>query len=1073
MKRRAIFIFGPHRAGTSALASLLKVAGIHLGDRLLAAAADNLGGFYEDADMVGIDDHLLSLADSSWLDPLPLDIARIESALDEETRGRMRNVLRRLSSEADVIGAKDPRLSLLLPLWVAAARAEGFSVHGIVAVRDPVASARSLRARDGLGLEHALLLGHKYLTSAQKYRGLLDSVATIAYEDLLADPAQAVRRLCADLGLPMIGDLDPASLTDAVVPAWRHHGGKEDDSSLPRDTLRLRAFYHDLVRGGLSAAAPALPADASLAGMALAQAAERQFRVTRKLQGDLHQLTQFHLAVSNELSEQRSLLRDVEERAKLAKAELAAARQEIDALRASHSWRTTAPLRAAGDGVRAARRRSRHLARRAALALWRRLPMTARSRRRLAAGLRRLPGANRALALLRPDVPAGLVAVVNAGGVQRARGDEHVSIVVCVHNALDDVKRCLRSVMAHSSEPCEIILVDDGSDAMTQSWLQSAAKAYGAVLLRNDEALGYTRAANLGMKHARGDFLVLLNSDTVVFPGWLDGMLSCARASARVGIVGPLSNTASWQSVPDVFGADGDWSDNAEALSISGPEEFAALLVTESPRVYPRLPFLNGFCLMIRRDVVDSVGVFDEELFGQGYGEENDYCIRVRAAGWQLAVADDTFVFHAQSRSYSHAKRLKLVERSDRCLIEKHGAGVMAAGAAACRDDLPLAGVRQRMRVSLALQDPLRSLASRLEGMRVAVLLPVADEGGGGHVVLQEFDSLAKLGVDCRIVNLEVNRAAFERSFPRHPARSMVWLGNEQEVRDYVWRRELPFDAVVMTASYGVPWIMPKPDDSRAKAIYYIQDFEPWFYPEGSVERDQASQSYLAHPELTLVTKTRWTRDLIVGACRGAVVQLIGPSVDTGRFAPRPLRQPMASAAELHVAAMIRPSTPRRAPARTLEVLGALQRADARLQIHTFGCEEYELASIPAARRLSAARHVHHGRLHHDAVSELLARMHLFIDLSDFQAMGLTALEAMACGVAVFAPMVGGAVDFIKDGDNAFLLDSLDAQASSREILRRIADPVGLDAVAARASSDVARLSPDAAALSWGELLCS
>ena len=76
------------------------------------------------------------------------------------------------------------------------------------------------------------------------------------------------------------------------------------------------------------------------------------------------------------------------------------------------------------------------------------------------------------------------------------------------------------------------------------------------------------------------------------------------------------------------------------------------------------MPFLNGFCLLIRRAVLEGVGLFDEANFGEGYGEENDYCLRARNAGWTLALADDTYIYHAQSRSYNPERRKNLSDRA-------------------------------------------------------------------------------------------------------------------------------------------------------------------------------------------------------------------------------------------------------------------------------------------------------------------------------------------------------------------------------------------------------------------------
>src|SRR5690606_36684009 len=120
----------------------------------------------------------------------------------------------------------------------------------------------------------------------------------------------------------------------------------------------------------------------------------------------------------------------------------------------------------------------------------------------------------------------------------------------------------------------------------------------------------------------------------------LDRLIAWAESDARIDIAGPLSNTASWHSVPEIaLGA--DWAENPLPPGLD-LHEWAVALARHSARLYPSMPLLNGFCLLIRRAVLDEVGFFDEERFAAGYGEENDYCLRARAAGWRLALADDT-----------------------------------------------------------------------------------------------------------------------------------------------------------------------------------------------------------------------------------------------------------------------------------------------------------------------------------------------------------------------------------------------------------------------------------------------
>ncbi len=328
-----------------------------------------------------------------------------------------------------------------------------------------------------------------------------------------------------------------------------------------------------------------------------------------------------------------------------------------------------------------------------------------------------------------------------------------VDIVVCVHNALEDVRRCLASVEQHTAPPYRLILVDDGSAPPTRDFLAEFARNRDHVLLlRHETPLGYTRAANQGLRHTEAAFVLLLNSDTVVTPGWLDRMVACAESHPRIGLVGPLSNTASWQSVPRVSLGD-DWADNPlpDDLDL---EAWAQAIGAQAPRLYPHMPFLNGFCLLIRREVLDQVGLFDETHFPQGYGEENDYALRARAAGWRLALADDAFVYHAQSRSYDHRRRRELSAHADRMLRQLHPPEAIDRGVAYCREGLVLEGIRARVAALPSRLERLHQGRQRFAGRRVLFLLPADAPGGGANVVITEARAMASMGVEVAIFNL-------------------------------------------------------------------------------------------------------------------------------------------------------------------------------------------------------------------------------------------------------------------------------------------------------------------------------
>lgn len=342
---------------------------------------------------------------------------------------------------------------------------------------------------------------------------------------------------------------------------------------------------------------------------------------------------------------------------------------------------------------------------------------------------------------------------------------EPVDVIVCIHNALDDVRNCLDAVLRNTEPPYRLILVDDGSQPETRDFTRQFAQDQGLTLIRNEEAKGYTLAANQGLRASSGAFVVLLNSDTIVTPGWVDRMLRCFRQNPKVGAAGPLSNTASWQSVPRIFDDNGDWSDNAlpEGVTV---DDMAAQVAALSACHYPRVGFLNGFCYMMRRETLDEIGLFDEETFGRGFGEEDDFSLRARAAGWELAVVDDAYVFHAQSRSYSSERRLKLTKLAGEALSNKHGDPLILAGVHLTQANPVMASMRARMAQCWALRELRTQAMQRYEGRRVAIAL----ESGDIHAANPVFAlarSLTQAGIDARLLLLRDDAQAFAALYPQ------------------------------------------------------------------------------------------------------------------------------------------------------------------------------------------------------------------------------------------------------------------------------------------------------------------
>ncbi len=632
---------------------------------------------------------------------------------------------------------------------------------------------------------------------------------------------------------------------------------------------------------------------------------------------------------------------------------------------------------------------------------------------------------------------------------------ETVDIIVCIHNALDDVRNCLQSVLRHTAPPYRLILVDDGSQPETRDYVREFAQSQGLLLIRNEEAKGYTLAANQGLRASTGDFVVLLNSDTIVTPRWVDRMLRCFRSDPKIGVAGPLSNTASWQSVPEVFNADGDWADNPlpEGISI---DEMAAQVAELSACQYPRVGFLNGFCYMIRRSTLDELGGFDEETFGRGFGEENDFSLRSTKAGWELAVVDDAYVFHAQSRSYSSERRLKLAKLADEALSRKHGNPLIWEQVKRTRYSLALASMRARMQHCWQRRESLAAAMARHDGRRVLFILPVTSAGGGGNVVIQEARAMTHMGVDARIVNLTKYREWFEH---HHPSLDVpVEYIDTPEGLDALLEDA---DAVVATLYLTVEWVaesLARTNNGSVVAGYYIQDFEPHFFPEDDPEHRRAWKSYTLLPNMVRITKTEWNRQAVLENCEVDCV-VVGCSYDTSLFVP--VRQ-KSEGAPVKVIAMVRPATPRRAPELTLKVLKTLhERLGDQVQLRFFGVAPNDST---LARMDTNFPHTNLGELSPEGVAEALDDSDIFLDFSTYQAMGLTALEAMACGVAVVAPIKGGSGDIVRHEENGLLVDTSDEQACINAALRLATDHAFRQKLQAEAVASAPKHTPERAA---------
>jgi GT2 family glycosyltransferase len=238
-----------------------------------------------------------------------------------------------------------------------------------------------------------------------------------------------------------------------------------------------------------------------------------------------------------------------------------------------------------------------------------------------------------------------------------------IDVIIPIYDAHDDLVRCVDSVLRCTTGEYRLLLIDDASpDARIAPLLDRLAAKHPRIrVVTNSRNLGFIGTVNRGFSETVGD-VVLLNSDTIVTHEWLAKMLACAASDPRIATITPFSNNAEICSYPEMCG-NHPWTVGDD------PELPNRALELAARRDYPDLPTAVGFCMYIRRAALDAVGKFDER-YGLGYGEENEFCRRLVAAGFRNVLLDDTFVAHVGNRSFD-AKKAALVEANSRLLISR------------------------------------------------------------------------------------------------------------------------------------------------------------------------------------------------------------------------------------------------------------------------------------------------------------------------------------------------------------------------------------------------------------------
>ena len=229
-----------------------------------------------------------------------------------------------------------------------------------------------------------------------------------------------------------------------------------------------------------------------------------------------------------------------------------------------------------------------------------------------------------------------------------------VSIIILNWNGLEDTIECLESLEKVTYPNFKVVVVDNGSKGDDVQVLKEKFGHY-IHLVCNDKNYGFAGGSNIGIRYAldklNPGYLLLLNNDTVVDPGFLTQMIKVAEADLTIGIAGvKVYSYDSAQWLQSVWGKINFWKGHAEVIPsvISGRIRSREIDQGQYDQI-KEVDWVTGCCFLLKKDAIEKVGLFDEGYFS--FWEELDYCLRAKKAGYKTVFIPKGKVWHKLLRS--------------------------------------------------------------------------------------------------------------------------------------------------------------------------------------------------------------------------------------------------------------------------------------------------------------------------------------------------------------------------------------------------------------------------------------
>lgn len=341
---------------------------------------------------------------------------------------------------------------------------------------------------------------------------------------------------------------------------------------------------------------------------------------------------------------------------------------------------------------------------------------------------------------------------------------EPALIIVPVYGALPLLPAFFDSLFTGLPRSARLVIVDDGnaSPELLALLARQPARNPRATLVRLPENRGYVEALWAGFEFWRGEHVVVVNTDTVLPPQWMERLLAPLR-DPRVASTTPFSNAASICGFPDMP------QDNPLWMGLDAGIIDGGLARIRSQAVRLDIPTGVGFCMAMASHALRRIGFIERQTFGRGYGEENDWCQRAAVAGFDNLLVPNLFVWHQHGGSFPSEDKRRLIERNLAIVAERYP------------DYLPT--VRE-----LVLADPLRPL--RL----FAAFILAAEAHPQGALLCAKVPDQSD-GRPCIVIDRVPGHLVWTYTFRFNDRRFSVRGGNLAEIAELRRRMPVSIDA--------------------------------------------------------------------------------------------------------------------------------------------------------------------------------------------------------------------------------------------------------------------------------------